>query len=138
MWLKVVPLLVERVLGAVIWDPSSGSYSFYHLSSLGVLHGFGLVLVVVLWEGGCDDCIRDAWREAIQEEAYGFFASDGIASVADEFFKVGYVLVDFWETHLASVEVKSSPLLVLGISEVLREFLDESVPCELDVVIYQI
>jgi hypothetical protein len=128
MWLKVVPLLVERVLGAVIWDPSSGSYSFYHLSSLGVLHGFGLVLVVVLWEGGCDDCIRDAWREAIQEEAYGFFASDGIASVADEFFKVGYVLVDFWETHSASVQVESGSLLLLGVCEVFGELLDEHVP----------
>jgi hypothetical protein len=56
-WLEVVSWLVERVLKAVIWDPSSGSYGFDHLSSLSVLYSFGLVLVVVFREWGSDDCI---------------------------------------------------------------------------------
>jgi hypothetical protein len=56
-WLEVVPWLVKRILRVVVWDPSSGSYGFDHLSSLGVLYGFGLVLVVVLREWRGNDCV---------------------------------------------------------------------------------
>jgi hypothetical protein len=55
--LEGVPWLVKHILRAVVWDPSSGSYSFYHLFCLGVLYGFGLILVVVFQERRCDDCI---------------------------------------------------------------------------------
>src|SRR5580693_2416727 len=54
--LEVVLRLVECVLGAVVWDPSSGPYSFDHLSSFSVLYGLGFVLVVVFGEWRGDDC----------------------------------------------------------------------------------
>jgi hypothetical protein len=56
--------------------------------------------------------------------------------MADKFFEVGYVLVDFWEVHLAAIQVKSGSLLVLGVREVFCEFLDERVPGTLYVVVY--
>jgi hypothetical protein len=55
VWLEVVSWLVERILGAVVWDSSSGPYSFDHLLGFGVLYGFGLVLVVILGEWGSND-----------------------------------------------------------------------------------
>jgi hypothetical protein len=57
VWLEVIPWLVESVLGAIIWDPLSGPYSFDHLSSLSVLYGFGFILIVVFRERRGDDCI---------------------------------------------------------------------------------
>jgi hypothetical protein len=51
-WLEVASWLIERVLRAVIRDPSSGSYGFDHLSSLSVLYGLGLVLIVIFRERG--------------------------------------------------------------------------------------
>jgi hypothetical protein len=47
--------LLEGVLRAIIRDSSSGSYCFDHLSGLGVLNGFGLVLLVGFWERWGDD-----------------------------------------------------------------------------------
>jgi hypothetical protein len=135
-WLEVVPLLVERVLRSVVGNASSGSDCFDHLVCLGVLYGLGFILVVILWKGEGDDRVQNAWSEAVQEEAYGFFTSDGVAGTADEFFEVGYVLVDFWEAHLAAIQIKSGSLLVLGVCEMLCEFLYERIPGKLYVVIY--
>ena len=56
-WLEVVPWLIECVLGAIVWDPSSGSYSFNHLPSFGMLYGLSFVLVVVFGKWRGDDCI---------------------------------------------------------------------------------
>ena len=102
-WLKGVPLLVERVLWSVVGDASPSSYGFNHLSCFGVLYSLGFILVVVFgeWEG--DDRVQDTWGETVQEEAYGLFASDGVTSAADEFFEVGYVLIDLREAHFAAV-----------------------------------
>ena len=58
--------------------------------------------------------------------------------MSNEFFKVGYVLVDFWETNSASVQVESGSLLLLGVCEVFCEFLDEHVPGELYVIFYRV
>jgi hypothetical protein len=102
-WLEGVPLLVECILQSVVGDASPGPYGFDHLVCFGVLYGFGFVFVVVLWEWEGDDRVQDTQGEAVQEEAYGFFAFDGVASAADEFFEVGYVLVDLWEAHFAAV-----------------------------------
>jgi hypothetical protein len=55
--------------------------------------------------------------------------------VSNEFFKVGYVLVDFWEAHPATIQVESGSLLFLRVRKVFCEFLDERVPGELYVVL---
>jgi hypothetical protein len=55
--LEGVPWLVKCVLRAAVWNSSSGSYRFYHLSGFGVLYGLGLVLVVVFRHQRGDDCI---------------------------------------------------------------------------------
>jgi hypothetical protein len=55
--LEVASELLEVVLGSVVRDSSACAYCFDHLSGLGVLDGFGLVLLVVLREWGCYDCV---------------------------------------------------------------------------------
>ena len=112
-WLEGVPWLTKCVLRAVVRDSSPGPYSLDHLFGFSVLYRFGLVLVVVLGHRRGDDHIQDTWCKAVQEEAYGFLTSNGVTSSADKLFKVGYVLVNFWEAHPAFVEVKSSVLLIL-------------------------
>jgi hypothetical protein len=105
--------LLERVLWAIVWDSSSSSYRFDHLSGLCVLDGFGFMLLVGFRERWGDDCVQDARCEAVQEETDGFFASDGISCATNEFFKVCDVLVYFREAHLAFVQVESCSLLFL-------------------------
>jgi hypothetical protein len=78
-WLEVVSLLVECVLRSVVGNASSGSDGFNHLACLGVLYGFGFILVVVFWKGEGDDRVQNARSEAVQEEAYGFFTSNCVA-----------------------------------------------------------
>src|SRR5580693_5203332 len=82
-WLEVIPRLVKRILGSIVWDSSSGPYGLDHLSGFGMLYGFGFVLVVILREWEHNDCVQDTRGEAVQEEAYCFFASDGVAGAAD-------------------------------------------------------
>jgi hypothetical protein len=95
--------LLEGVLRSVIWDSPSGPYSFDHLSGFRVLNGFGLVLLVGFWKRWGDDRVQNARCEAIQEEADGFFASDGISCATDELFEVCNVLVYFREAHFAPI-----------------------------------
>jgi hypothetical protein len=45
-------------------------------------------------------------------------------------------LVNFWEAHLAFVQVEAHPLLLLGIGEVFSKLLNEGVPHQLYVVVY--
>jgi hypothetical protein len=111
--LCATPELLEGVLRAVIWDSSSSPYRFDHLSGLGMLNGFGFVLLIGFWERRGNDRVKDARREAVQEEADSFFASDGVSCAADEFFKICDVLIYFREAHLASVQVESCSLLFL-------------------------
>jgi hypothetical protein len=56
-WLEGVPLLVERVLGAVVGDAPSGSYSFDHLACFSILYGLGFVFIVVFRKWERDDGI---------------------------------------------------------------------------------
>jgi hypothetical protein len=49
--------LLKRVLWAVIRDSPSSPYRFDHLSGLGVLNGFGFVLLVGFWERRGNDCV---------------------------------------------------------------------------------
>jgi hypothetical protein len=102
-WLEVIPRLVKRILGLIVWDSSSGPYGLDHLLGFGMLYGFGFVLVVILREWGHNDCVQDTRGEAVQKEAYCFFTSDGVAGAADEFFEVSNVLINFWEAHFALV-----------------------------------
>jgi hypothetical protein len=133
LW-EVAPELLKGVLRVVIRDSSSGPYGFDHLSGLGVLDGFGFVLLVGFWEWWGDNCIQDARCETVQEEADGFFASDGVSCAADELFEVCDVLVYLGEAHLTFVKVEPRPLLFLQVREVFREFLYECVPGKLYVV----
>jgi hypothetical protein len=55
MRLEGVSLLVECVLWLIVGDALSGSYSLNHLARLGILYGFGFVLVIVFWEWEGDD-----------------------------------------------------------------------------------
>ena len=57
--------LLEGVLRAVIRDSLSSPYCFDHLSSLGVLNGFGFVLLIGFWERWGNDCVQDAGCEAV-------------------------------------------------------------------------
>jgi hypothetical protein len=102
-WLHAAPELLEWVLRAVVRDSSPRPYCFDHLSGFGVLNSFGLVLLVGFWERWGDDCVQNAGCEAVQEEADGFFASDGVSCAADEFFEVCDVLIYFGEAHFAFV-----------------------------------
>jgi hypothetical protein len=55
--LEIIPWLIERILGAIVWDSLSGPYGFDHLLSFSMLYGFGFVFIVILGEWGSDDCV---------------------------------------------------------------------------------
>ena len=105
--------LLEGVLRAIIRDSSSGPYCFDHLSGLGVLNGFGLVLLIGFWERWGNDYIQNTGCEAVQEKADGFFASNGVSCTADKFFEIYDILVYFGEAHFALVQVEPRSLLFL-------------------------
>jgi hypothetical protein len=55
--LEIVSWLVEQVLGAIVWDSSSGPHGFNHLLGFSVLNRLSFVFVVVGWEWGTNNGI---------------------------------------------------------------------------------
>jgi hypothetical protein len=76
----ILPLIV--VIPSWVWQSSSGSDEFNHLSSLCDIDGSGFVFVVVLGEWNLDDFVENARGESIEEEPNGFLVANRVACLA--------------------------------------------------------
>jgi hypothetical protein len=64
-----------------VWQPSSSSDEFNHLSALRDVDGPSFVFVVVLWEWYLDDFVEDAWGQSVEEESDSFFVANRVSSL---------------------------------------------------------
>jgi hypothetical protein len=71
-----------------VWQPSSGSDKFDHLSPLCDVNGFFFVFTVSHGEWAPNDFVQDAWGESVHEEAYGLLIANGITGLAYQIFEI--------------------------------------------------
>jgi hypothetical protein len=76
----ILPLIV--VISSWVWQSSSGSDEFDHLSSFCDIDGSGFVFIVVLGKWNLNDFVENARGESIEEEPNGFLVANRVARLA--------------------------------------------------------